>query len=260
MDLYAWATPAFVTGSPVDHTWVTTFDNTAHFYPSEQAVTAAGEHYWFCWGKYHPSGHTALGSQGGNFALACCLVQPNVDCIASSAARGTIFTYGVDGVCHQLANQVLHATGANPLTVKGANGYPASVFLYGMYGHQHTAWVNKIAGCSTAPVGAGGGGAGTFSFQSGGPSVDDFEERARVVLANEPVLLQNLFILKSNVHTFTAQRFPGLAPPSADTLNVRNQHLIDQAALLLGDKYFEEIFGFPPGKINLVDPAFVSKP
>jgi hypothetical protein len=27
VNLYAWATPAFINGSPVDHTWVATYDN-----------------------------------------------------------------------------------------------------------------------------------------------------------------------------------------------------------------------------------------
>jgi hypothetical protein len=43
--LYAWAFPAFVTGSPVDHTWVTTYDNRVHAYPNEQQVATAGESY-----------------------------------------------------------------------------------------------------------------------------------------------------------------------------------------------------------------------
>jgi hypothetical protein len=37
-------------------------------------------------------------------------------------------------------------------------------------------------------------------------------------------------------------------------------NLIDQAALLLGPKNFEGVFGFPPGeKINLVDPSVISR-
>jgi hypothetical protein len=37
-------------------------------------------------------------------------------------------------------------------------------------------------------------------------------------------------------------------------------NLIDQAALLLGPKNFERVFGFPPGeKINLVDPSVMSR-
>ena len=116
-DLYAWVVPAFVTGSPVDHTWVTTYDNRVKIYNTDQQVAAAGECYWYCWGSFHSTGGTPdnrtgfLGQQNGDLALAKCLVTANADSQTVPAARGTIFTYGVDGVCHQLANQVLYATG-----------------------------------------------------------------------------------------------------------------------------------------------------
>ena len=44
-------------------------------------------------------------------------------------------------------------------------------------------------------------------------------------------------------------------PASAETLNARNQNLLDQAAALLGPDRFMEIFGYDPAeKLNLVDP------
>jgi hypothetical protein len=65
-----------------------------------------------------------------------------MDCFAAlamtgSAEGGTTFTYGVDGVCHQLANQALYATsigGAAPLTVARASGYWVSTAIYGSHG------------------------------------------------------------------------------------------------------------------------------
>src|SRR5262245_50795879 len=102
--LHAWATPAFIGGSPVDHTWVTTYDNQTHPYANAAAVAAANEDYWFCWGSYHATGGIpgnptgALGSQAGNLALARCLVLSNADSRSAPAARGTIYVYGVDGV------------------------------------------------------------------------------------------------------------------------------------------------------------------
>src|SRR5437879_4160032 len=117
--LYAWTVPAFTSGSPVDHTWVTTYDNRVNVYPNDAAVIAAQQFYWYCWGAFHPNGGTPsipdgfIGSQTGDLALAQCLVQVNADSRTVPAARGTIFIYGVDGVCHQLANQVLYATGTS---------------------------------------------------------------------------------------------------------------------------------------------------
>lgn len=145
--LFAWVVPAFTSGSPVDHTWVTSYDNRATAYSNDQQVAAAGECYWYCWGSFHATGGTPgnptgfLGTQVGDLAMAQCLVQPNADSRNVPAARGTIFIYGVDGVCHQLANQVLYSTGigAQPMTVHGARGYAASTFLYGTYGLQHVA-------------------------------------------------------------------------------------------------------------------------
>jgi hypothetical protein len=260
--LYAWAVPAFVSGSPVDHTWVTTYDNRVTPYPNDTEVAAAGEADWYCWGSFHPAGgtpvdpHGFLGQLSGDRGVAECLVLPNADSRTVYPARGTIFTYGVDGVCHQLANQVLYATGLNgaePLTVKRARGYIASSFIYGTYGLQHAAWANRIATCSgTAPspqVRTSGG------LALAGPS-DDFETRARDVLATREASkkLSDLLALRTDSQRFAAQAWPG-APPSAETLNARNQHLLDQAAALLDPTEFEAIFGFPPGeKINLVDP------
>jgi hypothetical protein len=145
--LYSWAYPAVVQGSPVDHTWVTSYDNRINAYPDIAAVEAANEDYWYCWGGFHARGGTpnfpdgSIGSRNGDIILARCLVTSNADSSINFSARGTIFTYGVDGVCHQLANQVLYATGAagggqggGPLTVASARGYMVSLAIYGVYG------------------------------------------------------------------------------------------------------------------------------
>ena len=159
--LYAWAVPAYASSSPVDHTWVTSYDNRVTPYADVQQVAADGEFYWYCWGSFHSWGGTPndrtgfLGQQLGNLALAQCLVEANADSRIVPAARGTIFTYGFDGVCHQLANQVLYSTGtgnAEPLTVRKARGYMASVFIYGTYGLQEAAWRNQIARCGGQPI------------------------------------------------------------------------------------------------------------
>ncbi len=145
-------------GAHWDHTWVTSYDNRAHPYRDTAAVELAGQDYWYCWGGFYQRGGTPspadglVGLQAGRYDAARCLAGSNVDCSVNFAARGTIFTYGVDGICHQLANQVLYATalgGAEPLTVSQANGYWVSCGIYGAYGLQHSAWRNKIAICAT---------------------------------------------------------------------------------------------------------------
>ena len=260
--LYAWTVPAFSAGSPVDHTWVTTYDNRVNAYPNVAAVAAAHQDYWYCWGSFHPTGGTPaypdgfIGSQGGDLALAQCLVQSNADSMTTPAARGTIFVYGVDGVCHQLANQVLYATGTGPttqLTVQKARGYMASTFIYGTFGLQHAAWANKIASCSGTRLVPPGG--VTMAGSAGSPTgPDDFEVRAREVLGANDTKLQDLLRLRADVRQFAARAWPGTGQPSADALNARNQHMLDEAARLLRPDEFKLIFGFSPGeKIDLVD-------
>jgi hypothetical protein len=257
--LFAWACPAFTTGSPVDHTWVTTYDNRTHADQNDPQVAAAGESYWYCWGSFHAAGGTPvnptgfLGSQVGDLTVAQCLVQANADSQHVYAARGTIFTYGKDGVCHQLANQVLYSTGtggARPMTVQGSRGYQASIFVYGTYGRQHVAWVNKVSSCGAPQVLTAAGG-----IPMAGPP-DEFEARARQVLGDsDPETLAKLLALRVEAQRSVAIRPPG-APLSAEALNAQNQRVFDEAARILGPRKFEEIFGFPPGaKIDLVDPT-----
>ena len=259
--LFAWATPAFFEGSPVDHTWVTNYDNRVDSHRNIQEVVRSGALYWFCWGDFHSRGGAPQSADGllrstpGDAGLAQCLVKPNADSSIDSGGCGVIFDYGFDGVCHQLANQVLYAAvkSGQPVTVEGARGYTASVFLYGQYGHQQSAWLHRIASCGApTPEGA------RLLWERGamvGRS-DDFETRARAVLGErDPDVLNRLLALRGEVRQFTAQRSPGVMPASAETLNARNQNLLDQAAALLGPDRFMEIFGYDPAeKLNLVDP------
>lgn len=266
--LYAWADPAFFQGAPVDHTWVTDFDIQVHVYPDIRAVVAAKKNCWLCWGGYRSAaswrgGSGPIGTQNGSLPLAVCLVAPNADSGLFPPAQGTIFNYGVDGVCHQLANQVLYATGTGssaPLTVAGARGYVASAFIYGTYGLQKAAWAAKIASCTAK---------GKPTVTSAGsppkgppmptPPPDDFEVHARTVLSGDPDLLSRLLALRGEVRSLAAHPMQAAAPPSAEFLNMRNQYMLEEAAKVLGPAKFEEVFGFPAGQtINLVDPTVKS--
>lgn len=247
--LYAWARP--VAGLPrnVDHTWVTTFDCRVGEWPSISDVQSAGQLYWYCWGDYHAKcrANGDLVSRAGNLALAQCLVTPNLRSDTGGGAEGTIFRYGVDGVCHQLANQVLYATatgGLPPLTVAGARGYITSVYLYGRYGKGPAAraFDAKIRSCG-----------GDLRWRSNDTMPDEFEKRARDVLgAKAPEKLEALLSLHKKSLRTDYREFSG----NAVALNARNQAVLDEAAQLLGPKHFRAVFGFAPDeKINLVDPA-----
>jgi hypothetical protein len=47
---------------------------------------------------------------------------------------------------------------------------------------------------------------------------------------------------------------------TAEELNARNQGMFDEAAQVLGDALFKEVFGFEPtDKINLIDPRIMEQ-
>ncbi|MEP6884881.1 MAG: hypothetical protein ABJC66_09040 [Gammaproteobacteria bacterium] len=257
-----------------DHTWITTDDNRVAARPTTigQVITA-GEDYWYCWGDFHKDGITpahpdgSIGSRLGDLALARCICQSNLDSRGNPPAQGTIFSYGIDGVCHQLANQVLWATqgtGASPLTVRLARGYGTSTFFFGSYGRQVAAWRRRLASCPAAGVGGGGSGS-PFMSTSDPPDLhgDEFENTARAVLNDDSHLLRALLSLREEASLRNSQ-FHELADetkgrtPTAIELNAAYNQFCARAAKLLGDKKFEQIFGVPAGvDVDIVDREFL---
>jgi hypothetical protein len=248
---FAWAAPASGIGRLADHTWVTTYDSRTTVDDGIKSIIAANEHFWYCWGIFRSKGK-ALDDRLGDLDEALCLVQPDATCRLESAARGTIFSYGYNGVCHQLANQVLHAPGSpssDPLTVKGARGYGASIFRYGTYGIPISAWDLKRDACrsrrSRKPHLPDDG---TIMAQD----LDEFEIRARTVLKDQdPKVLFDLLALRKE-----AQKVPPQTRQNAtaQALNADTQRMLDRAASLLGPINFERIFEFPPEqRVDLVN-------
>ncbi|MHC1743643.1 MAG: hypothetical protein AB9873_11510 [Syntrophobacteraceae bacterium] len=100
--LYGWVIKISWLGA--DHTYVTSSDGGV----------------WGCWGR--SSGGRTICSGDGSSRQANCLSQ-------SSSHAGIV--YGITGVCHQTANRILFPA---RVLVSGANGYWASVAMYGTYG------------------------------------------------------------------------------------------------------------------------------
>ena len=174
-------------------------------------------------------------------------------------ARGTIFTYGVDGVCHQLANQALYATsigGATPLTVAQASGYWVSTAIYGSYGLQLAAWRAKIATCSAAVAVAAAPSGAVVNMNAPAPPnpPDEFEQHVGNVLgAGKLGVASQLLNLRAQFHTAAAAQAHAMVAPTADEINARNQRFLDDAAKLLSASDFIAIFGVSPGtKVDLV--------
>jgi hypothetical protein len=262
--LFAWSVPAYFQGSVVDHTWVTTYDNRVKVYPALADVLSAGEHYWYSWGSFHAKGGTPvsadgfLASGGADLLYASCLCRPDVDSIIDPAARGTIFNYGRDGVCHQLSNQILWPTGrggATPATVNRARGYWLSIAIFGTYGKQHAAWASKKIQCSTQ------GGSNAMNSGQAGADVDDFQGHLQATLKG-PDAGAKIKTLMDHRRAFMVQveRLQYVPQdsdvPTASELNKAYSSFLHEAADILGPEDFERVFGQrPTDEMNIVDPS-----
>ncbi|MGF6539661.1 hypothetical protein [Paraburkholderia youngii] len=262
--LFAWSVPAYFHGSVVDHTWVTTYDSRVKIYPALADVLLAGEHYWYSWGGFHARGGTPVSADGflasgaANLLYASCLCKPDVDPNIDPAARGTIFSYGRDGVCHQLSNQILWATGgagAAPATVRTSRGYWLSNAVFGTYGKQHAAWTSKKIQCSTPS------GSNAMKPAHQESDVDDFQEHLQATLKG-PDAQAKIESLMNHRRAFMVrverlQYAPqGSDAPSASELNQAYSSFLHDAADILGAEDFERVFGErPQDQMNVVDPS-----
>lgn len=262
--LYAWAVPAYFQGSVVDHTWVTTYDSRSKVYPLIADVLAAGEHYWYSWGSFHAKGGTPpipggfLASGSASLSFASCLCKPDVDSNVDHAARGTIFNYGRDGVCHQLANQILWSTsrsGIAPATVRLARGYWFSNAIFGTYGKQHAAWASRKLQCASSS------GSNTMNTGRADPDVDDFQKHLQASLKGRQAD-DKIKLLMDHRRAFMAQverlqyAAPGSGAPSASELNRLYSSFLHAAAGILGEEDFKLVFGeLPQEDMNIVDPT-----
>lgn len=274
--LYAWArpvqagdygfTPEMKGIDPkklVDHTWVTSYDNRLQPYQSIGAVIENNAAYWYCWGVFHPKGQSAtlpdgfLGQAPASLPHAACLCEPNADS-DQEAARGTIFTYGLDGVCHQLANQVLWATrlnGNTPQTVRLARGYWLSNAIYGTYGRLHAStWKQKKTQCQSA-----------LEAQLDSDDVDDFETHLRESLGQNLVeeTVQDLLLQRTQLMESIANLKSGkLAKDvlTAEQINKQARDFQSFAASRLSEEQYMRVFGVSPGEIlDVVNPALFGK-
>ena len=258
-ELLAWAIPTQLSAR-IEHTWITTYDSSATPLSDFAAVVAAGEDYWPCWGDFHPVGREIMKTPA-NVILARCYATSN-DSWRNPATRGTITHYGMQGVCHQLSNQILAASSGPRVTVSGAKGYRASISVYGTYGLDKSGWLGRQRQCAGVPrpiarVGPSAG--STLGLQVMGTTeldeFDEFDGIAKHALAERPDLLDQLRLLR--IEAQHAVIMLTIAKSPAESLNESNQRYFDAAADLLGAGYFEEIFGIPPGeRIDLVDPRF----
>ena len=239
--LYAWARPLQI-DPRLDHTWVTDYQPASQ-YADLKAVEKANKNYWFCWGDFHTNTYRAIGDGGAEARLTKCLVSPN-----DPDAHGTIFRYAIDGVCHQLANQVLYST-PTQLVVSKARGYGISSFLYGPYGLKHTEWVAKIHACTISEAG----------------TMDKFDQIVTQALGKRATpdavdALKNLRDeFQRSVQDLGQQSFVTRAEGGATDINDKISHFTQEAHKILGDEGFKAVFETEfADDLKLIDPKMLA--
>lgn len=134
---------------------MTSYDIRLSPYANVGQVLNANECYWFCRGDFWSTPRVPEPLVYGipTSGAAACLVVPN-----NRNESGTVLVYAIDGVCHQVANQVLYVTAnipvGRPLTVSKARGYTLSSLLYGTYGRREQEWDQARINCGVKPINA----------------------------------------------------------------------------------------------------------
>ncbi|MCD4502390.1 hypothetical protein [Chromobacterium vaccinii] len=279
--LYAWACPAFIEGFPMDHTWVTSYDNRVLKYKDIAEVIRNNGLYWFCWGDFHPKGERHekdtgfLGSANGDYNYSSCICAPNLDSRQHAEARGTIYYYGVDGVCHQLANQILWSSaslGHPPLTVSQALGYRTTKALYGEYGVNVQDWELKKSQCSRPESSVDSGALGVIAVAKQPESTgrrempatrDSFEDEASSILKSfhQEDKLDILISLRRAHQAKLMELRKQIASGKkidASEINAMHNQFFRQVEKLIHPDAFQQLFGMPIETVaNVVDQRVV---
>lgn len=158
--IYAWGIQAFQGRKPLlanfEHTWITSYEQKADpvNHPDPPADWKPPESYWYCWGSAHDVAERAIESASGSLEVATAIcpantvaLPPNSPLGTPSTTSGTIEYYGLDGVCHNVSNQVLYSTGSKnvePLRVNRAKGYPLVSFFFKNYGLNESSWNSAV--------------------------------------------------------------------------------------------------------------------
>jgi len=143
MELYIWRKRTPITLYLADHTWATSYDLRIKKYNNINEVINAKEHYWYSKGDFHSDGDF-IGKINYHSSYANCLVNSNDKINGNGSIR-----YGIDGVCHQISNQVIYRSkhSFNNLRVDKARGYKLSSSIYGTYGKNHNQWKDNREHC-----------------------------------------------------------------------------------------------------------------
>lgn len=225
------------------------------------SVINAGEHYWYCRGDFHSQGKPSdpIISATPSSSAALCLVGSN-----ARKDGGTVHWYGIDGVCHQVSNQLLYATGlpngSKPGIVSAARGYRFSSALFGTYGRREREWIQARIGCGVAPM-------SIFSRRS---VVSLLSRRVSFALGlplrdrrvMELELARRQLLTDLDDIGFAARSLDETANDRVDRLNQRINSFLQFAITSFNDeRIFMRIFGIREGEqMYLIDPELFEFP
>jgi hypothetical protein len=194
--------------------------------------------------------------------------------IAANSDAG--LRYGRDGVCHQMANRILHP--ASGLTIAGCNGYRASTFRWGAYGK--TVWT-QLTTCY--PVGISiAGGSGASQPQQGNPMTNTgtygSDGTPIQISGKERISQLDYLIRQATGHSLDPNRFAALvqvqtklwqADATLDLALERKEiepdeylqrmegamaEAMNESRTILGARLFDQVFGdagaYPEGSID----------
>ncbi len=247
MQLYLWRKRTPIALYLADHTWVTSYDIRTNNYSDISQVISAQESYWYCKGDFHSDGDF-IGKINYNSPYSKCLVTSN----SSINGNGSIIRYGIDGVCHQVSNQVLYRS-KNPfsnLRVDKARGYKLSSSIFETYGLNKDIWRQNKINCS----------------------INTFTKNKKSLLT----IRANAFARKHNINMnlikeleqkrlilLTSLESEGIAAKSiiesvnqrVEKMNLLIYEYTVNAGNLVDNDLYEYIFGIEPGvRIDIIDP------
>jgi hypothetical protein len=242
--LYSFANPVFGIVPFADHTWVTDYE-------SRPQCPKPSENYWYSTGACHPSANDndprLLSAANADLDIARCIANPNERSFKPGPATAGI-RYGIDGVCHQIANRILAATAINgktPITVEGARGYKVSRFVYLEYGPSKQ-WKELCSKCKV-PI------------RTAKAIKTEIRTMAlKAGLRNKTdIIMEEHFKLRSRIEQIADQKSTkafatgNTASEINDAINSSLKNLVER----LGPEDFQRLFDWPAGEeIILVNP------
>ena len=251
--LFAWSVPIVAEDNDklnnFEHTWVTNFQEEVDpgFRPNPNSpVVMPPKSFWYCWGQGYAKAAKLISQAEGNLSAANGISPANAipykDGVLYSNNSGSIEFYGLDGVCHHVANQVLFATGTaakEPVRVGQANGYAVSSFFYGTYGLNEDKWAEihrkympntKMPGDDFLPL-----------MQQ---HVHGVGQQSKLLELRDKARMQLAFICAGAV-TVRQKKLSQFYNAYIPLMQLSNTAILNEAEQVLGTSVFNALFQFP---------------